>query len=476
MSSCELNENPPALLVAENTYKTAQDAEAGLNAAYGGVASIYANGHIISDFSADQTYPRPVVGRNTLTLFTYDVQYSNAGQPGEHPGSIWSFAYAGIERANWVIAQVPGIDMNPTRRDQIVGEALFLRALYHFVLARMFGDVIVKTTPTRTEADAFSNKSPRADVYRQIMQDLEEAAPKLPTYAGTIERGRASREVALALHAKAALYNENWSVALQKAQATITSGKFSLLPNIVDVFDINKKDQARQEVMFYLESNRITPPGFRAAYMNLAGPPGAAGRDYGNDSFGSWFAYQSFFDSFSPLDQRRRLLDTTYVNRSNQVVRQRNISPITTQAVLIGKYKDPQSNAGAGGYLVPIIRYADVLLIAAEAEARTNGPTATAYGYVNTVRKRAGLPDLTPGLSREAFVEAVLQERSWEFFAEGDRWYDLTRTNTFEAAVKRATNNVYPNRSGVAPRHRYFPIPFAELQANPNLKQNPAWE
>lgn len=478
LGACQLTELPPSLLVAENTYQTAQDAEAGLNAAYNGIAQLYSAGGaiIVSDFSADQSYPRPVVGRNTLTLFTYDVQYSNAGQTGENPRDLWGFCYGGIERSNWVIEKVPGIAMDARRRDEIVGEALFLRAYYHFFLAKNFGDVIVKTRPTKQESDAFNAKSPRAEVYRQILQDLDEAAAKLPSYSASLARGRACKEAAQGLSAKAALYAENWSQALQRAQAVLASGRYALLPNVLDVFDVNKKDQARNEVLFYFESNRNAPPGFRSALMNLAGPPGSAGRDYGNQSFGSWFAYQSFFNSFDPRDARRRLLDTTYVNRAGAVVPQRSISPITTQAVLIGKYKDPQSNNDAMGCLVPILRLADVYLIAAEAEARQNGPTALAYGYLNAVRQRAGLPALAAGLGREAFVGAVLQERSWEFFGEGDRWYDLTRTNTFPDAVRRATNNVYPDRSGVAARHRYFPIPFNELQANPALAQNPDWE
>ncbi|MBC8154903.1 MAG: RagB/SusD family nutrient uptake outer membrane protein, partial [Bacteroidetes bacterium] len=124
---------------------------------------------------------------------------------------------------------------------------------------------------------------------------------------------------------------------------------------------------------------------------------------------------------------------------------------------------------------IPVLRLPDLYLIAAEAEARQTGPTATAYGFVNTVRSRAGLPALTPGLSKEAFISAVLQERSWEFFAEGDRWYDLTRTNTFLTAVPKAVNNVYPTRAPTA-RNRYFPIPQDELNANPKLEQNSDWK
>jgi hypothetical protein len=474
--SCELAEMPPSLITDENFYKTAQDAEAGLNAAYNGVAQLMFAGHITADFSADQSYPRPVVGRNTLTLFTYDVQYSNAGQPGESPASHWSNLYIAIEKANWVIEKVPSISMNAQRRDEIVGEALFLRGYYHFSLARMFGDIIIKTTPTRKESDAYNGKSSREEVYRQILQDLEEAATKLPSYSASLAKGRVSREAALAMAAKAALYAENWALALQKSKEVINSNKYYLLPNVSDVYNVARKDLARNEVIFYFESNANVPPGFRHALGDLAGPPNSAGKDYGGNTFGSWFAYQSFYDSFNPADKRRQLLDTFYINRNNQIVSQRNITPITTRAVLIKKYMDPNAVGRRFENLVPILRLADVYLIAAEAEARLNGPTPAAYDFINVIRRRAGLADLTVGLSAGEFIKAVLQERSWEFFAEGDRWYDLTRTNTFMEAVKSATNNVYPDRSNVQPKHRYFPIPFSEILANPALKQNPDWE
>jgi hypothetical protein len=85
------------------------------------------------------------------------------------------------------------------------------------------------------------------------------------------------------------------------------------------------------------------------------------------------------------------------------------------------------------------------------------------------------LPDLTTGLGKDQFVDSVLQERSWELFAEGDRWYDLTRTNTFLQVIPHAVNDVFPTRAPQA-KHRYFPIPLDEINANPKLEQNPDWK
>jgi starch-binding outer membrane protein, SusD/RagB family len=162
------------------------------------------------------------------------------------------------------------------------------------------------------------------------------------------------------------------------------------------------------------------------------------------------------------------------VNKSGATVPQASITPITKKGVLVRKYADPISLIGATNN-IPIFRVADVYLIAAEAEAQLNGGSSLAYGYINMVRTRAGLPNLTVGLGKQAFVDAVLQERSWEFFAEGDRWYDLTRTDKFLAIIPLAVNDVYPVRTPQA-KHKYFPIPQNELNANPSLQQNDPWK
>ena len=483
VSSCEkLDEDVYSSVFTSNFYQSSKDAEAALTAAYGALSSLYYGPAAIlcSDFSADQAYPRPVVGRNTLTLFSYDVDYttqksfSRASQEG--PLGIWQYSYKGIENANWVIEKVPVIDMDPVRRDAIVGEALFLRAFYHFMLTKNFRDVIVKVSPTKTESDAFMAKSAQADVFKQIYQDLDDAISKLPPYEASTAKGRVAKEVAIALYAKAALYAGDWAIAKDKAREVINTGKFSLVANVPDLYNVDMEDAARTEILFAFEGERIEAnnPNNYSWLTGLCGPLNSQGRDYGNTTFGSMFAYQSFFDSFDPADKRRQLLDTTYINRNNQVISQKNITPITTQGVLIKKYMDKNSSGPKANSNIPILRLADTYLIAAEAEANLNGATSEAYQYVNIVRGRAGLMDLVPGLSKEDFIKAVLQERSWEFFAEGDRWYDLTRTNTFLSVIPAAVNNVYPVRTPEA-RHRYFPIPQDEIRTNSKVEQNPDW-
>ncbi|MEJ1239210.1 RagB/SusD family nutrient uptake outer membrane protein [Chryseolinea sp. T2] len=482
--SCDLEEEVYSSIYTSNFYKTSSDAEAAITAAYDPIADLY-NGPaavLVSDMSADQTYPRVAVSRNTLTLFTYDVNYTaqrTAGRLFESPQQIWLSCYDGIEKANWVIAKVPGVSMDAARKKEIIGEAFFLRAFYHWMATKNFGDVIVKTTPSDVLGNAYVTKSSMADVYKQIYTDLDSAVAKLPTHTASLVKGRASKEAALTLYAKAALYNEDWAKALTNAQAVLPNAYLRLMPNVLDVYDVSKEDLARVENIFAFESESNTSVSGSTSsrshqMVGLCGPPGSASKQYGLTTFGSFFAYQSFYNSFNPIDKRRLLLDTTYVNNAGATVRQKNITPITPKGVLVKKYMDPVSTSGNVNN-IPIFRMADVYLIAAEAEAHLNGATETAYKYIKVVRDRAGLTDLTPGLNADAFVKAVLQERSWEFFGEGDRWYDLTRTNTFMEVIPLAVSDYYPQRTP-QPKNRYFPIPQDELNANTDLEQNDPWK
>ena len=165
LASCsKLKEDVYSSVFTTNFYKSAQDAEAALTAAYGSIADLYYGpvAVLASDFSADQTYPRGVVGRNTYTLFSYDQDYTTQksfNRLFESPQGIWQYCYKGIENANWVIEKVPGIPMDETRKSAIIGEALFLRAFYHFTLTKNFRDIIIRTTPSKQEADAIQGKS-----------------------------------------------------------------------------------------------------------------------------------------------------------------------------------------------------------------------------------------------------------------------------------------------------------------------------
>jgi len=481
-TSCKkaLEEKAYSNTYTKDFYSNAAEAEAAITAVYGNLYGMYNSGapFFASDWSADQTFPRNVVGRNTLTQFSYDAAYSvqnSFGRSNESPMEIWKRAYIAIESANWVIAKVPATPMDAVRRDNIVGEAYFLRAYFHWTLTRNFGSIVVKINPTNSIDKAVVGKSSIDDVYKQIFDDLTKAEALLPDYSTSMVKGRVSRQSAQLLHAKAALYNEKWADALTNAQAVIDSKKYTLVPSFTDLFTAAKKDLARQEILFDVELNNTTNPVRQSQIHYFYAPNGSS--DYNKGGAGGIYVYSKFYNSFITGDKRKDLLATSYTNTAGTFVPQASIDTrlATKDLVLMGKYKDPNSVGAYASNNIYLLRFADAYLIAAEAEAHLNGATANAYSYIKAVRDRAGIPNLTAGLSQQAFIDSTLQERSWEFYGEGDRWYDLTRTNKFLTVIPTAVNADYPVRTPTA-KNKYFPIPQVEINANAALEQNDDWK
>ena len=463
--SCQLEEQPYSFLKPEQFYQSASDAEAALTTVYSGVTNLYGRvGYQLPDYSADQGFPRAVVGREQFTVFSYDATNDLVAQ-------YWSTCYQGIDRANQVLENVPSVTMDAVRKRQILAEAAFLRALFHFHLGKSFGDVPIKQKTVQGLNDLTTleqGKNTAQEVYAFILKDLEGAERDLPTVAR--ERGRATAGAATALLAKVNLYAGDWVKAGEEAQSLIATNRYSLMPSLLDLYNPLREDAARVEVIFAAEFwslpnlNRTDMLGF---FSPANSPP-----VFGKVAYGSHFGFVSFFNSFNPIDKRRQLLDTASVNAQGRVIGQRDAN--LRDRVIVKKYMDPNSVAENGENNFPLLRLADVYLIAAEAEARANGATPKAYAAINVVRARAGLPNLTAGLSRDAFVDAVLQERSWELCFEADRWYDLTRTGKFKL-VANVLNSYYTVRP-VQDKHRYFPIPNGEILANPSIGQSAAWK
>ncbi|MBN8824888.1 MULTISPECIES: RagB/SusD family nutrient uptake outer membrane protein [unclassified Spirosoma] len=462
LTGCQLAEKPYSFITPSQFYNTASDAEAALTAAYTPITDLYSRvGTQVPDYSADQCFPRAVVGREQLTVFSYDATNDLIGQ-------YWQHCYNGVNRANQVIENVPRVSMDETRKKQILAEAQFLRGLYYFHLVKTFGDVPIKQISTKDIASTEAPKSKAEDVYAFLIKDLEQAVKDLP--AQPKDRGRAASGAAQGLLAKAYLYAGNYAKAAENAQSLLQSNRYSLMPNVLDLYNPLKEDAARAEMIFAAEFSALSGligydlVGF---YAPANSPP-----VFSKTAFGSAFGYMSFYKSFNPIDKRRQLLDTAYVNATGVLIGQSDVT--LKDRILVKKFLDPNSNGANGENNFPILRLADVYLIAAEAEARQNGPTSVAYAAINTVRRRAGIPDLTTGLTKDAFIEAVLQERSWELCYEADRWYDLTRTGKFKL-VANVLNSYYPSRP-VQDKHRFFPIPNLEILTNSQLEQNPAWK
>ena len=230
----------------------------------------------------------------------------------------------------------------------------------------------------------------------------------------------------------------------------------------------------------------------RGAATNVPGMTGTAYADQvryytvGKDKFFSIYKLYKKNDKRISVDnQGYGAFRRSYTGSDGKTYAFFNVSPNSVTGFVgdttpyLNKYWDASQipNLSQSSANVPIIRYSEVLLIAAEADNELNGPTAEAYGYVNQVRTRADIPNLTLGLSQNQFRDSVYLERRLELVWENQRWFDLIREKDNNGQngtyLLQALNLV--GKTNVQPKHYLYPIPLQEIQLNPNLTQNPGW-
>jgi hypothetical protein len=470
-SSCKkfLEEDPKNLVATSNYYQTENDAIAAVNAIYaylnststGSTAGVYHSTFwVIAGCASDE-----MINKN---VFTPDVdQISKFSQTPINNSlqETWTMHYKAITLANIAIAKIPAIQMDATLRTRLVNEAHFLRGLLYFDMVRMFGSIPLvlaeeePLTPPVASVD---------DIYTQIIADLTAAEDLPDSYSPGNGRGRATKGAAKAILAKVYLTQQNWQACADKSKEVINSNQYALWDDFADVFKLSSRGgkEAIFSVGFGDGGGSIS--FWEVGQFNVRLLPPALSVEGVQNAQGWQIPTLNLYDDYDPQDRRREATYITQVHNPD--------GTITTIDPYIRKYWDstaePEGNGSANDY--PVIRYADVLLMNAEAENEL-GNSAEAHTYINKVRKRARwdgnverntTPDYV-GLNKEQFRAAVLNERRLEFVAEGQRWFDLARTKTLETLVPLAKPGITPQD-----KHYLFPIPQREIDLNPNLTQN----
>jgi starch-binding outer membrane protein, SusD/RagB family len=474
LASCKkfLQEDPKNLVTIDNYYQTQQDAIAAVNSIYsylnststGSTAGVYHSSFwVAAGLASDEMNNNQAAAPyfDQLANFTYNPQNYTVGD-------IWTMHYKAITIANIAISRIPKIAMDTALRNRLVNEAHFLRGLLYFDMVRMYGSVpllvneVEPLKPTVSSTDA---------IYAQVIADLS-AAESLPaSYPAGNGLGRATSGAAKSILAKVYLTLKQWDKCAAKSLEVINSGQYSLWDDYASVFKLSSRNgkEAIFSVGFGDGGGAIS--FWEVGQFNVRLLPPALSVEGVQNAQGWQVPTQQLYDSYDAGDRRRSTTFITQVNNPDGTV--------TTIKPYIQKYWDqaaePQGNGTSNDY--PVIRYADVLLMYAEASNEL-GNSADAYQYINMVRKRARfdgttyqpvLPDYS-GLTQAQFRAAVLQERRWEFVAEGQRWFDLARTGTLESLVPLAKPGVTPTKTNYL-----FPIPQSERDLNPNLPQNPGY-
>lgn len=471
-AACEksLDLAPLSNLTNATYYQSAADALAVVNSCYAHLNSAYgaADGYVFPDLvTTDDAVPFLTGGPDRPLLWRYNITSFNVYV------NLYSTSYAGINRCNTVIDRLPGIAMDEALKKRYVAEARFIRALHYFNLVRLYGDVPLVTRETTSLEGLNVSRAPVDDVYALIEADLKEAETTLPRTYPAADAGRATQGAAKALLAKVYLTRAGttkgspfWAQAAAKCREVIDLGVYDLWPNYADAFSLAAK--GGREAVFevqYLTDVRGNPFGTHYGVRSVPLYPGPGS--------GAARVSPSLFNAFSANDRRRSVTFQTSYTLNGVTVNLSATDPDPTRAVSFQKLWDRTARTNAGGLSFPIIRYADVLLMQAEALNETgNGPSADAYAALNRVRTRAGLMPAA-NLDYATFREAVWQERRLEFAFEAQRRFDLLRTGRLLDAVK--AENSFNRNATIQPFHALLPIPQAEMDANPNLKQNPGY-
>ncbi len=399
---------------------------------------------------------------------------------------LWQGAYEGINRANYMTqykaANKAGETVNFAGKDALYGEVYFLRAYYYFHLVRFFGDVPLFTDKRLglTESKTLQ-RSAKADVYKQIELDLTNAITVLPIT--NVEKGRVTKYAAQALLGKVLLYQSKFDAAATMLE-NVVNGPFSLVANYGNMF--LEAGENGPESVFEIQYSNTSP------YYNWGGVT----RGQGNHSVqqcgirglngsgampyaAGWstnLPTASLANAYTAGDIRKAVtvLDIeAYKNANSSFNITYQVAPFKNTGLYNQKYL-PRKGETSGqvelNYLnnFRTIRYAEVLLMAAEANNRATAPNDTkAQLYVNRVRRRAfAVNDASKDITATgtALRQAIWDERRLELAMEGDRFFDLVRTG--QAAAKIA--------GFVAGKHELFPIPQTEIDIS-GLKQNPGY-
>lgn len=479
--SCEsiLEEEVKTFFTEESFYQTEADARSAINGIYGHLGSTFDGApNSTGIYHTNYWIGNALLSDEGVENFPGNAfdQMANMVHTPENTvvSQIWANAYLGINAANLAIANIPDIDMDEDIKEDLMGEAYFMRGLLYFELVRFFGGVPLQLVATKTfTSESYLERSSADAVYTQIFSDLGMAENSLPEIQTGADFGRPTSWSAKAYLAKAALQQgTDMVLARTKLEDVINNGPFGLWDDYADVFKI--ENNLGKEVLFamsFLGGTDVNTTLWEGGHLVFRTLPGGiyGGRPNGG---GLESPTASLVDLYDDLDRRKEVMF-----RSEDVI-DGEVVPYPGGAQVV-KYWDrvaePELNDTEND--LQLIRYSDVLLMYAEVlNEINNGSDAVSLDAVNQVRRRARfadgaerpgvLPDLA-AMGYDDFKNAILEERRKELAWEGHRWFDLVRHGRLVEKVQAAKPG-----SPVAERHNLLPIPQRERDINKKLTPN----
>ncbi len=399
---------------------------------------------------------------NTLEFDTYNVTSSNSSVP-----NIYNSCYLSIKNANGVIEAAPDCVGSSEIIGQILGEAYFIRAFDYFYIARMHKAAPLILSSIYNPDDMEVQPTGTEGLYAQIESDLEEAIRLLPVTRRNNEMSRPNKGTAQALLAEVYLMEAGYPLKKQGYYAKAAAMAKNVLDNHA-AYGFDFEPDYTNLFLHTPENGGITKEGIfqmcsnkgNWCYGTAAGPSEVGGWNY-------IFSELNFFRNF-PEGPRKEHTFMTEFDCNDGVHRtweELDIPrPVYRKLAVNDQYK-----AGSWSIAICLLRYSQTALTYAEAQARSGSVTDLAKNCLNTIRRRAGLEDVTTNDPAE-FAEACVNERMWEFAAEGVRWYDIQRLELLQQSIAQrdpSENKVIGTKGEEC---YFFPLPNTEQALNPNLK------
>lgn len=469
-TSCQesfFNELPSDQLTEDLFFTNKDDLESILFDAYFRLRTAYASQYAIGDVASDNAYNSKLNNNNDLIA----VNESNVNASNSLLQSLWSGSYYVIARANLVLDNIEKIKISDSDKNQLKGEALFLRSLVYFNLVRIFGDVPLVLKDVNSPGEAFSYKrDPVDEVYNQIIADLANAESWLPAaYSSNRYVGRATGIAVKSLLGDVYLTRKDYGKAVSKFAEITGSDKVALLEDYEQVFD--SKNANNKEVIFAVQYARGLDPSQGNPLVSMAWPNENVGTGLLRLGQGNLLMTDDLAKAFEDGDKRKSMNNYDF------------LTGYSRRYVFTRKYYDKGMTVKVeSGNDWIIYRYADVLLKYAEA-LNESGNTPSAFEHISAVRKRAGL--ITSEALRNdqrAMRLAIEKERRVELNCEGHRWFDLLRTGRLKEVMNAhfkdtsLDNHQIGTNASIDDFELLFPLPFFEINLNPEtLKQNPGY-
>jgi len=485
----ELDIKNPNELTNESFWKSESDAIKGINSCY---STLHRGGFSRWQLMAYDL--RSDVGASFSPWSELANAMNNFIQPDSNFGpltDVYFDNYVGVFRANQVIANIPNIQMNEDLKSRILGEAYFFRGMHYYHLASLWGNVALQLNTSKPTD--LPKTSSEAEVWTQVINDLKEAAKRLPqTYSNSNDKGRITKGGASALLGKAYMQIKDYPNAKIALDYFITgegASIYALVSDYSDNFKVTSEFNKESVIEWsYIENptegtdNDVDTPNhnFGTSIGQFYAPPGIGFSD--GDAL-RW-AVGEFEIEKTTSNQRDPRLAATYLYNFTNIAgssatmvygltwEQRygtSNNRVFFRKFLHDHTRNYEGFRGINNYR--FIRFADVLLMYAEC-LNASGSTTSAYQYVNRVRSRVGLANLPTGLLQPAFLTQIKHERLLELTGEGHRFNDLKRWGDLGPALRTKDPGFNNFKIG---KDELLPIPQRDLDINPNMKQNPEW-